>query len=220
VPRIRLLPGERNRTFVLSAEQELKYLEAAPQPLKDIALLILETGLRVGEALALKWVDIRLEPTNGTRFGFLQIRDGKSRNAVRTVSLTERATEMLRGRAEGNREWVFTARSGYPYVGTSIAHIHAKVREEIELADDFVIHSLRHTMLSRLGEAGVDGFTIMRIAGHSSVTVSERYVHPANEALERAFERLEAANLKARTVTPKVPEVATVSATVIEMEAA
>ena len=47
-------------------------------------------------------------------------------------------------------------------------------------------------MLTRLGEAGADAFTIMRIAGHSSVTVSQRYVHPSPEALERAFERLEA----------------------------
>ena len=49
-------------------------------------------------------------------------------------------------------------------------------------------------MLTRLGEAGADAFTIMKIAGHSTVTVSQRYVHPTPEALERAFERLEALN--------------------------
>ena len=49
-------------------------------------------------------------------------------------------------------------------------------------------------MLTRLGEAGADAFTIMKIAGHSSVTVSQRYVHPTPEGLERAFERLEALN--------------------------
>jgi integrase len=57
--------------------------------------------------------------------------------------------------------------------------------------DDFVVHSLRHTMLTRLGEAGADAFTIMRIAGHSSVSVSQRYVHPTPEGLERAFEQRE-----------------------------
>jgi hypothetical protein len=55
-------------------------------------------------------------------------------------------------------------------------------------------------MLTRLGEAGVDAFTIMRIAGHSSITVSQKYVHPSNEAMERAFERLEVLN---GTVDPK-----------------
>jgi len=49
-------------------------------------------------------------------------------------------------------------------------------------------------MLTRLGEAGNDAFTIMRIAGHSSVTVSQRYVHPTPESLEKAFDRLEALN--------------------------
>jgi len=34
----------------------------------------------------------------------------------------------------------------------------------------------------------------MRIAGHSSITISQRYVHPSNEAMERAFEKLEAQN--------------------------
>ena len=46
-------------------------------------------------------------------------------------------------------------------------------------------------MLTRLGESGVDAFTIMRIAGHSSVVVSQRYIHPTPEAVERAFERLQ-----------------------------
>ena len=57
-----------------------------------------------------------------------------------------------------------------------------------------MLHSLRHTMLTRLGEAGADAFTIMRIAGHSSVTVSQRYVHPTPEGMERAFERLQKLN--------------------------
>ena len=35
----------------------------------------------------------------------------------------------------------------------------------------FALHSLRHTMLTRLGESGVDAFTIMRIAGHGSIVV-------------------------------------------------
>jgi hypothetical protein len=49
-------------------------------------------------------------------------------------------------------------------------------------------------MLTRLGEAGADAFTIMKIAGHSSVTVSKRYVHPTPEGMERAFERLQELN--------------------------
>jgi hypothetical protein len=81
---------------------------------------------------------------------------------------------------------------------TSICHQHMRVRGRLKLPKDFVVHSLRHTMLTRLGEAGADTFTIKRIAGHSSVTVTERYVHPTPEGLERDFERLERFNVAAQ----------------------
>ena len=38
----------------------------------------------------------------------------------------------------------------------------------------------------------------MKLMGHSSVTVSQRYVHPSLEPIERAFERFEALNIAAR----------------------
>lgn len=64
-----MLKGERNRDFVFSHQQEKSYLEAAPQPLKDVAILLLETGLLLGEALALKWSDIELDAANGRSSG-------------------------------------------------------------------------------------------------------------------------------------------------------
>jgi len=48
IPRIRLLRGERNRDFVLSRQQETIYLAACPDPLADIAMILLDTGLRLG----------------------------------------------------------------------------------------------------------------------------------------------------------------------------
>jgi site-specific recombinase XerD len=67
----------------------------------------------------------------------------------------------------------------------------------LELPEDFVLHSLRHTFLTRLGASGADAFSIKPIAGHSSVTISEKYIHPTPESLEGAFERLEEYNRKA-----------------------
>lgn len=199
VPRIRLLPGERHREFVLSHEQEREYLEATPQPLCDVAALLLDTGLRVGEAIALEWRDIHLEPVNGAKFGYLQVRAGKSRNAKRNLCLTARVLAMLeRRQVEEKARWVFTNEDGTRLLSVStLDNQHAKVRRALGLSKEFVIHSLRHTMLTRLGEAGTDTFTLMRIAGHSTVTVSQRYVHPSPEAVERAFERLEALNERA-----------------------
>ncbi len=70
-----------------------------------------------------------------------------------------------------------------PLLVSSLDHQHVKLRRQLNLPEEFVLHSLRHTMLTRLGESEVDAFTIMKIAGHSSVTVSQRYVHPSSEAM-------------------------------------
>jgi site-specific recombinase XerD len=48
-----------------------------------------------------------------------------------------------------------------------------------------------------LGENGADAFTIMRIAGHSSVTTSQRYVHPSAETVALAIARLDTSNQQA-----------------------
>src|SRR5436305_3900241 len=76
---------------------------------------------------------------------------------------------------------------------------HPGVRELLNLDPGFIPHSLRHTYGTRLGESGADAFTIMRLMGHSSVTISQRYVHPSPESMERAVQRLEASNDAKRT---------------------
>lgn len=82
-----------------------------------------------------------------------------------------------------------------------------------------VVHSFRHTFGTRLDEA--DAFTIMRAMGHTSASVSQKYGHPTPEAMERAFQRLEAMNQKAIRSLPESEKrqlPATISATVGESE--
>jgi hypothetical protein len=58
-------------------------------------------------------------------------------------------------------------------------------------------------------EVNTDPFTIQRIAGHSSITMSQRYVHPTPERLEDAFARLETYNqTKVVTATAKAASAA------------
>jgi integrase len=173
------------------------------------------------EALHLEWADITLAPVNGARFGFLRVREGKSKNARGIIPLTDRAAAMLRERERSKASgFVFANREGKPYLGTSINHLHrgacvpkVKGKRRAIFPADFVLHSLRHTMLTRLGESGVDAFTIMRIAGYSSIVVSKRYIHPTPEAVERAFERLQLSGDFA-VIEPKRLPPATVSASV------
>jgi integrase len=216
VPRIRLLRGERNREFVLNHAQERLYLEMAEQPLADAALLMLDTGMRVGEVLALEWPEVHLEPVGGAKFGFIHIPKGKSKNAKRNLSLTPRVRAMFEERQAVRRPvWVFTDEPGTgPLPIWTLEAQHKRSKESLRLPADAVIHSFRHTFGTRLGEAGADAFTIMRAMGHSSVVVSQKYVHPTPEAMECAFERLNAANEKALAGLPgraiaRLPETAT-----------
>jgi hypothetical protein len=54
----------------------------------------------------------------------------------------------------------------------------------------FEIYCLRHSALTMLAESGCDAFTLARIAGHSSITIMQRYCHPQADAIERAFGNL------------------------------
>lgn len=227
VPRVQLLKGERERTFVLTHAEEERYLALTSQPLTDAAVLMLDTGLRVGEVVRLQWGDIFPQPVGKAAYGYLLVREGKSKNAKRAVPLTARVKAMLEERRnrEPNSAWVFAGDSpdGNMLV-TSLDHLHAAAtrpkvdgKKVYRFPKDFVLHSLRHTMLTRLGEAGAEAFTIMRIAGHSSVTISQRYVHPTPEAVERAFQRLEILNSQAGQLPEPQREIrqlpATISAT-------
>ena len=110
-PRVRLLKGERQRTFILSHDEEARYLAACPPLLRDVASVMLDTGLRIGELLNLRWEDIRFEPTGAAKFGSVKVRVGKSQNAQRTLDLTARASAVLFARRKASRSpYVFPVR--------------------------------------------------------------------------------------------------------------
>ena len=204
LPRVHLLRGERNREFVLSRQQEQIFLAFAPRILHDTSLLMLDTALGPAEALALEWRDIHFEASAESPFGYLRVREGKTRYRSRIVSLTTRVNAMLASRKRDSRsQFVFAEKADTPLLPSSLAHLHSEVRRKLKLPKEFVLYSLRHTALTRLGEQGTDAFAIMRIAGHSSIVTSQRYVHPAAEAVGRAIARLESANQQAEVLAQR-----------------
>lgn len=214
IPKITMQQGERERDFVLAHDLERTYLSFAPQPLQDLALLMLDTGLRISEALGLEWREIHLLPVGRAQFGFIQVRDNhwrqlKSKYARRNIPLTPRVEQMLSGRAASSESlWAFPNEEGSaPRSYSTVKDQHEGVRRALRkagmnLPDDFVIHSFRHTFGTRLGATGADAFSIMRAMGHSSVLISQKYVHPTPRTLEWAFDQMQAANEREIAMLP------------------
>jgi len=109
---------------------------------------------------------------------------------------------MLRNHRPSGKGYVFHRADGSPWPNSHLGRQHARVRALLKMPSDFVLHSPRHTFGTRLGESGADAFTIMRLMGHSTVTISQRYVYPSPEALELAYERMTAMNLRRLPTNP------------------
>jgi integrase len=200
-PKIKLLSGERHRERVVSRVEEAKYLAAAPEPVGSIAAVLCDTGMRPEECFRLSWEAITW--VNG-RHGTLLVTHGKTAAARRVLPMTPRVRNVLETRWEAagkpSEGWVWAAptRSGH-VESSSLKKQHAKTFKTIteQAAENngkpvrpFVLYSLRHTFLTRLGESGCDAWTLARIAGHSSITISARYVHPSEDAVLDAMSRL------------------------------
>jgi integrase len=188
--KITLAKGERQRDRVLTDAEVSAYLAVCGQPWRDAATIILGTGSRPGEVFALRWEHVLL---NG-QGGLIQIVGGKSRAARRLLPMVPAVYDALRARheAEGRptEGWVFQSKSECGHFEGSTAkgqHARALAASGVK---PFEPYCLRHTALTRLAEAGCDAFTLARIAGHSSITITQRYCHPQADAIERAFSKL------------------------------
>jgi integrase len=190
-PKIRMLPGELHREFVLSQQEEGLYLASAPEPLASVASVLAETGLRPEECYRLRWESITW--ANG-RNGSLIVTHGKTTAARRSLPMTPRVRSTLRSRWESAGQpkegWIWPALSRSGHIEpSSLKKQHSKALK-LSGVRKFVLYSLRHTFLTRLGQSGCDTWTLARIAGHSSIAMSARYVHPSEDAVLVAVERL------------------------------
>ena len=216
-PKIKMLPGEQRRERVLSLDEEARYLAAAPEPLASVATVLADTGMRPEECFRLRWEAITW--VNG-RNGTLLVTHGKTAAARRMLPMTLRVRAILESRWERARRptegWIWPAptRSGH-VEPSSLRKQHAKtfqtLAEEAAKRNEkpvrpFVLYSLRHTFLTRLGESGCNVWTLARIAGHSSIAVSARYVHPSDDAVLNALAQMQPQlETKSETNRPALP---------------
>jgi integrase len=165
-------PPPRDR--ILTAEETARLLDAAGPRLRPLIVLLLGTGMRRGEALALRWGDVRFEDR------LIHIADSKSGKS-RNIPLSSPVREVLADLPQTSL-FVF---NGVKDVKTA----WKTARREAGL-DNVRLHDLRHTAASRMIAAGVDIVTVSKILGHSTITMTLRYCHSTPENLQRAVNTL------------------------------
>lgn len=172
----KLLPeGPGNRRIVSPEEEEL-YLQNANPLLRDIATLIVETGIRPGEVFAIRRDHVKDE--------YLLIPDGKTHFARRTIPLSSRALKVLSGR--GGDHLFRHKNKEAPMV---CLRSHRTLCRKLKL--DFRLYDFRHTFGTRATMAGVDLATLKELMGHSDISTTMRYVHPTPEHKKNAIRKLE-----------------------------
>lgn len=197
---LNVLPGEKNRVFVVSAELEREYLAVAVYPLHEVAVLMLDLGLRPDEAVSLRKTDV-----DGNA---VTVRSGKTSNAKRSLPQTRRTLEVfaLCRAAFPDSDWVFPGRKSNHLTRGRVSMAHIELRSDHPVwPTEFLLYSLRHTFGTRLAESGASPFDICALMGHSSVKISERYIHITPDHLGLAMKRKEAYDRLLRGEVPTNP---------------
>jgi integrase len=190
-PKMDLLSGEHRRERVVTVEEEARYLAVATPLLASMAAILADTGLRPDECHRLRWEDITW--VNG-RNGTLLVTHGKTAAARRVLPMSPRVRSILEQRWDAtgrpSEGWIWPAPTKTGHIDhSSLKKQHSKTLK-LSGVRPFVLYSLRHTFLTRLGESGCDAWTLARVAGHSSVAISSRYVHPSEDLVLAAMSRL------------------------------
>ena len=169
-------------------------------------ILIIYTGLRIGELMALTWSDIDFKnktlSVNKSRAKgkidgktVLYVKDPKSESGTRIIPLSDRALYALRNIKEcskSNTDLIVTNTSSESNITRTINRMLFRAGCEVEKCG---LHALRHTFGSLLLEKGVDLKTISYLLGHSDITVTANiYLHITREKAINSIEVLNKVN--------------------------
>jgi len=152
--------------------------------LQPMTLLTLNTGLRRGEALQLKWTDVDLLQRKVVIRG-----DNAKSGKTRYMPLNDEALSALQHWRSSTElaEWVFPGRDGERLKGIKTSW--KSVLQKAAICD-FHWHDLRHHFASRLVMKGVDLNTVRELLGHSDLSMTLRYAHLSPEHKADAVAKL------------------------------
>lgn len=108
-----------------------------------------------------------------------------------TIPLTGRAARVIRSHSEASASnYVFVRQDGTPYNFAQVSTSFVRSARRAQL-DDVSLHTLRHTFISRLVQAGRPLAEVAALAGHRDIRMTLRYAHLAPKHLEEGIQALE-----------------------------
>jgi integrase len=188
---VKLERENNRRDRRLSPEEEVKLLEASGGVLRSLVVAALETGMRRGELLSLRFSDVDLE-RNVIHIRAANAKSKKGRDVPVATTRLRTLLKFLSIDANGETKQpdasVFSNEVGEPIEDFRGPWTAALKRAEIR---DLRFHDLRGEFASRLVEKGVPLSQVRDLLGHASIVTTERYDRQRFEALEGAVKRLD-----------------------------
>jgi integrase len=179
---------ERRKPHILTWEEQEKLLAVARPRIRVLVVLGVETGMRTGEMLHLKWADVDF--LNGV----IQLRQSKTASGIRSVPLSQTCkVELLRWRnlvGPEYSEWVFPNFSNRRHALQGGRKAWAATLKKAGIPF-FPIYNLRHSFATRLTAAGVAAITVAQMLGHSSTQIVPRYAQVLDQNRLDAMKKLE-----------------------------
>lgn len=171
MPKFSWRQEDNERIRWLSPEEEQQLLSLLPPRISAFCEILIHTGMRRGELLALK-----PEHVDGD---YARLWKTKTKKA-RSVPLTDRAKELLA--------------QHLPFSDLKISEIRwewDKARKAMGMEDDphFVLHMLRHTLATRMLATVENPVVVQKMLGHSKIETTMRYAHVSDSLLLDAVRR-------------------------------
>ena len=195
---LKIRQGYRKRPQALTPQQ-IKMLFASISTdtllgIRDYAVyaLMYQLGLRVGEVHDLDMESLDFENQKITVMGkgrkprTLHLNDElieiiSHYLAVRELFLNSWLTRALFVSKKGNRLAIRTMEDNFKKI---------LLQTDVNVPFNVTCHTLRHSLASHLNDNDVDVLVIQSILGHSSTRSTEPYIHPSQERIRQAFEKL------------------------------
>ncbi len=190
--------------MTFTPQYESRLLAVAPQPLRDVFLILMDMGMRPEEVYRMRWEDVRWEEN------VYHVPFGKTEAAERDIGMSERVRGILLQRQREQKAsrkyrdspWVFPSRRGRRNTDghiTTVNKAFAEARVKAKLPDGLVLYSTRHTFGTDLMQATGNVKLVMKSMGHIDVKTAMRYQHPETGQVGRFIDQRNAQRKSAAT---------------------